>query len=118
MSDMNKMTMHRIDLIAALKKNRDTHREIFEKAQIAYREAVIEELDRMLADARKGRNIQRMLTLPEPEDHTRDYDQAIRMLDMCIDKDIEITTSDFQCLVMDEWGWKRAWVGNTQSYTQ
>jgi len=116
MSDMRQMTMKRQDLLQALADNLESHRDTFLKAQKSYRAAAIAELDRMLADARAGNAIKRAVSLPEPEDHSDDYQHAIRMLEMCVDDEIEITADDFQKLVMDDWGWKASWAANTASY--
>jgi hypothetical protein len=56
-----------------VRANRDAHRALFLKAQDGYRKLVIEELDKMLADAREGRPIQRSVTLTEPSNHIKDY---------------------------------------------
>ena len=70
----------------------------------------------MLQDARNGKRIKRMISWPEPEDHTADYDHSIRMLEMCVDDQIEISADDFERLVMDQWGWKAKWSETTSNY--
>jgi hypothetical protein len=55
--------------------HRDAHRELFLKAQEGYRKLVIEELDRMLADAKAGLPIRRSVTT-EPSNHVKDYDRT------------------------------------------
>lgn len=117
-ANMHSMPMQRNKLLTALRENMEKHRTTFLEAQEGYREAVIEELDRMLSDARAGRQIRRGISLPEPEDHTDDYLQAIRMLEMCNTEVIIVTSDDFQRLVMDDWGWKRGWVATTSNYTK
>lgn len=105
---MNSVTVNRKVLLEKLKTNRAAHRDLFLKAQVGYREQVIKELDRMLADARTGGVIQRVVSLPEPHDHTDDYDNAIAMLEMSVDEQLEITAHEFNMYVMDKWGWKAA----------
>lgn len=117
MPNMREMTMRRDDLLDHLRENLETHRATFLKAQEGYRRAVIEELDRMLDDARSGRLIRRAISLPEPEDHSGDYQTAIRMLEMSVGDEITITVDDFEKLVMDNWGWKGRWHETTSSYT-
>lgn len=113
---MTSMTMKRESLIEIIKKNRDEHRDTFLEAQKSYREEVIAALDKMLSDARMGNKIKRQITLPEPEDHTKEYDAIILMLEMCVSDTIEVDSHEFQQYVMDEWGWKRNWIENTASY--
>lgn len=85
------------------------------KAQEGYREEVVAELDRMLSDARNGKPIKRAIALPEPIDHTRDYDRVIAMLEMSVDEDIELMSHEFDQYVLDNWQWKElAFLTNTQ----
>lgn len=115
---MNEVTVEKGALLEVLKKNREAHRGIFEKAQERYRERVLEELEKSLQDAQAGRHFRRHIELPEPEDHTGDYDRIIRMVEMSVKVDIELTQGEFATYVMDDWNWKRAWTTNTLAYTQ
>ena len=115
-SDMQLMKMSRKALLVHLQDNREKHREVFLEAQKGYRVAVIEELDKMLHDARSGNEIKRQVTWPKPEDHTDEYDRSIRMLEMCVDDIIQISAEDFEQLVMDNWGWKRNWTNVVSNY--
>ena len=114
---MTGVTVKKDELLTALKKNREEHRTTFLDAQKGYREDVIKELDQMLKDAREGKNIRRSVALIEPQDHTRDYDRAIRMLTMCVKEEIFITEQEFSQYVQDDWGWKAQFVGSTERYT-
>jgi hypothetical protein len=75
---MNTVKVKREELLTKVRSNRDAHRTLFLKAQEGYRKLVIEELDRMLADAKAGRPIQRSINLAEPADHSADYDLTRR----------------------------------------
>lgn len=103
---MNQVTVRKQELLAKLTENRRNHRAAFEKAQEGFRVRVIEELDQHLADAKAGRNIKRHVNLPEPEDHTKDYDRIITMVEMSVDEEIELHAQDFARYVMDNWEWK------------
>ena len=93
-------------LLKTIRKNRKEHRDLFLKAQEVYRQDIIEELDRMLTEARAGKKIRRAITLPEPQDHTADYDRVITMLEMSVDKEIKLDKYAFDQFVMDNWDWK------------
>lgn len=112
----SKVTVRKDELLASIRKNREGHRAEFEKAQLGYRAAIIAELDSMLDDARKGRRIRRSIELVEPQDHTKDYDRVIRMLEMSTATDIVITEQQFSQFVLDEWGWMNAFKGSTARY--
>lgn len=103
------------DIIEA---NRTKHREVFLAAQEKYRARAIEELDRRLSDARSDRPFDVFIRLPVPEDHTKDYDRILQMLAICSDDTIALGEADVAQYVMDDWEWKRAWLGNTASYVQ
>jgi hypothetical protein len=114
---MNAITVNKNELLAILHENRKKHRDIFLEAQAGYRTAVIAELDSMLADARNGKKIRRSLTLIEPMDQTKDYDKAIKMMEMSIEDDIKLEEHDFQCFVLDQWTWKKQFSMANFSYS-
>lgn len=106
-SIMDKITVKTAELLEKITTNRDAHRALFLKAQEGYRKDVIAELDRMLSDARAGKEICRAINLPVPEDHTDDYDCVITMLKMSTSPIVEVSQSDFKMYVMDDWSWKQ-----------
>ena len=113
---MESVKVKRSDLLDRVRKNRATHRGIFEQAQSAYRAKAIELLDGMLKDARHGGKFARAVMIPEPEDHTEDYDRVIAMLEMSVDDEVEIGAHQFDQYVMDRWEWARSFGQTTLSY--
>jgi hypothetical protein len=114
---MNAITVNKNQLIEKLNDNRANHREIFLEAQEGYRKAVIAELDSMLADARAGKNIRTVVSLRAPVDQTKDYDCALAMLAMHVEETISLTQQEFQCYVLDQWGWKNAFNVSNAAYS-
>lgn len=102
---MNTVKVKRQELLTKVRANRDAHRELFLKAQEGYRKLIIEELDRMLAEAKAGRRISRSINLAEPLDHTSDYDRVIMMLEMSVDDTIVLDATQFDQYVRDHWAW-------------
>ena len=98
---VNTVKVKREDLLTRVRANRDAHRELFLKAQTNYRRFIIEELDRMLADAKANRSIRRSINLVEPRDHTADYDRTIMMLEMSVDDTIILNATEFDQYVRD-----------------
>lgn len=96
--------------------NRENHRSKFLKAQEGYRARAVYELDKALEDARKGNKIRLYITLPEPEDHTEDYDREIRMLEMHQENTVKIRAQLFDQIVMDNWGWSKAFNATNSAY--
>ena len=113
---MSNVTCKKAEILAALRKNRDAHRDIFLAAQNGYRKEVIAELEKSLKDAREGRNVQTTIELEAPEDHTKDYDRIIRMLEMSVKDEIEVSELQFQQYVLDDWTWKFHFASNSARY--
>jgi glyceraldehyde-3-phosphate dehydrogenase/erythrose-4-phosphate dehydrogenase len=113
---MRTVTVSKARLLETLQHNRDEHRALFLKAQERYREAAIEELDRMLAEARAGSKIRRAVSLPEPQDYTSSFDTAIQMVEWEEGDTVELDQHEFAQYVQNEWGWMGSFVGSTQAY--
>ena len=104
---MNEVKIRKENLLQAVKANRTTHRDEFLTAQAGFRDRVIEELDRRLQDAREGKKVNLLISMPEPQDHTDDYDRVIRMLEMSVDDEVKLSATEFDQYVMDNWQWAR-----------
>lgn len=105
------------DLLARVRDNRDKHRAIFEDAVKGFRTKAVELLEQRLEDARKGRRINIHINLPTPIDQTREYDRIIKMLEMSVDQEIELTQTEFTNYVMDDWSWKKMFSSTNAMYT-
>ena len=104
-------------LRSILRDNRERHRSQFEEALAGWHARVTAELEDALADAKAGRKYRVAFNLPQPQDHTDGYDQAIEMLEY---EEREILTLDRQTfvqLVMDDWGWKHDFLSTASLYT-
>ena len=97
--------------------NRSGHRKMFEDAIAGYREACIEALEASLTAAKAGKKFKPSITLPEPQDHTSDYDRAIAMLELSLDEELEISQRDFAQYVLDDWGWRADFIATASNYT-
>ena len=115
---MRTVTVKKAALLGTVTENREAHREIFLKAQEGYREDMIAELELRLKEAREGKVIRRAITMPEPSDHTSDYDRVIAMLNMSVDDEIELDEHEFECFVLDQWGWKASAMHTNMSYVK
>lgn len=113
---MQSVNVDRISLLETVKKNRAKHKQIFETAIQVYRKKVIKELQLRIKQAEQGKDIIRYITLEEPLNYIADYDKAIKMLEMSVDDNIRLEHNDFNCLVLDEWQWSKAFVSNSLPY--
>jgi hypothetical protein len=96
--------------------NRAEHRAVFEKALDGYQRRLVRELDSRIADVKAGRRIEHYIRLPEPADHTDDYDRILAMAEMSVDEVVELDADDFARFVMDQWSWKHDFTDTTTFY--
>lgn len=115
---MNTVTVKRDDLVTKLKANRAGHRGIYEEALQGYQAAVLAELDAFRDKVLNGPIVKVVISLPFPEDHTKDYDRIIAMCEMSVESDLELTSEEFASYVMDDWSWKRAFLTSNAAYSQ
>jgi hypothetical protein len=113
---MGTVTVNRQKLLETVLMNRRAHRQEFESACVGYREEAIKHLEEMLTEAKQGKRIRRAIGLVEPMDQTKDYDRIIKMLEMSVDENIELTQGEFAQYVMDDWAWKGQFISSTMAY--
>jgi hypothetical protein len=115
---MGRFFVKKSALLAKLQANRATHRAQFLAAQEGFKQAMIDELERRLEDARKGKRFDASFRMTEPVDMTREYDRALTSLEMMIGDDIELDIQEFTCYVMDQWAWSAQVTASNSLYTQ
>ena len=116
MDAMRTVKVNQAEFIETLRANRSQHRAVFETALEGYGSRLLRELEHRVHDLRRGRAVDVHIALPEPEDHTEDYDRILAMASMSVEKVIELTQEDFAMYVMDQWHWKRAFTVSTERY--
>lgn len=111
---MEQITVKKIELLKAVKDNRDQHKKVFEEALIGYQAAVIEHLEKQLERARQGVRVETRVALYQPVDQTKDYDRVIRALEMSTEDEIDLSEREFAQYVMDDWSWSdQFWASNS-----
>lgn len=93
------------DLLQKITANRDKHIEDFEKAQKGFMLDAEARLKKALKEIRQGKVPTGSIAFQKPENHTKDYDTIIDMLNMTVDEELEITYEQFQRYARDEWDW-------------
>ncbi len=115
---MDTVTVDRTELLATLTKNRDEHRQQFETALRGWRKEVLFALRRAVADAEQGKQFRTSVQLPQPSDHTDDYEEIIQVVMWSIGDEITLSRMEFRQFVLDEWGWKHDFLATNSMYTQ
>jgi hypothetical protein len=113
---MKTVKVNKSALLSAVSENRDGHRKIFEEAVAGYKAEATRLLEGHLARIKDGKLVAVFVQLPVPLDHTRDYDRVLRMVNMSVDPEIELTEQDFAQYVMDDWMWKREFLNTAVTY--
>ena len=111
------MKFKKNDLVLTVQKNRDAHRAIFLEALDGYKKKAIDQLEAHIERVKRGDVYQLYVSLAEPMDHTRDYNRLLKMLDMTVDEDIEITEAQFAQYILDDWEWKRQFISTNSAYS-
>src|SRR6266550_2620995 len=114
---MNKVTVQKTKLREAVAANRANHRELFLEAIEGYRLAAVALFERHIARLRANKQLREQTYLPVPADHTRDYDRILRMIDLHAAELIDISQEDFAKYVMDDWQWRREFLGTSANYS-
>lgn len=117
---MDTVKVDRVRLIETMTKNRDKHAAEALEARHLYRKALLVELEKMVELAKNDTipfsKLQSFANVPEPEDHTVEYDDQLAMLSMSIDPAIELTQMQFRQYVLDKWAWKTSFLSKTAVY--
>lgn len=113
---MKKIKIYTTVLLAKIKENREKHNSLYQSAMIGYKEKLIATLEKMLSDAKEGKQIEKYIGLSEPIHNLKDYDRAIAMLETTLDTVIELDQEDFDNYFLDEWGWKEQFIQLNSSY--
>src|SRR5262249_5206495 len=114
---METMKFDKSKLLEILKENRTAHRKIFEEACEGFKAKAISLLEEKLAMAKNGSRLAVYVSLPQPVDQTKEYDRAIRMLELTTEDIVSLDESDFAQYVMDDWAWKQQFLTSNSSYS-
>lgn len=115
---MRPVKVKKSELLERIKLNREQHRKIFLEAVEGYRAEAERQLSAKIDAVRSSKKpIYVAISLYAPEDHTKDYDNAIDMIAMSVNEELEIDETSFNQLVRDDWQWKRQWLTSNAVYS-
>lgn len=143
---MKEVTVNRDQLIETLEDNFERHKRDYAEAKEGYQEQALAAVDQKFQKAKKQlednfelirkkirdldpndpepiRDIITLIhtvsmSLAVPQNHSYDYEMAIQMAKMEVNETITLTQDEFQCLVMDDWEWRREFEATKMSYSQ
>lgn len=113
---LGSVRVKRETVLERLRANRDAHRSLFEEAIEGWHKEVLRVLDEQMKRAKANKRHVPQVYLPQPQDHTAEYDQAIEMLEMSLDDELELTAREFAQYVRDDWQWRNDFITSSASY--
>lgn len=113
---MNKITVTKDRLLKIIHGNREDHEAAYEGAVNKYLKQAATEVAKMAADIKKGKFPNGHLKSLRPVQYLKEYDRAIRMLEMHTEPTISLDETAYAQFVDDEWEWKHHFTSNTLSY--
>lgn len=105
-------------LVKTISANRDEHRAIFEEAVDGYKKKLLEELDAYIERIKRNELVYVSIHYPRPDDHTKDYDRVLSMLENTTEMEIELTEGQYSQYVLDEWDWSAGFYTTNSSYSK
>jgi len=97
-------------LLTKLRENRAKHAHDYEEAVEEYWKALHKELGELVEKAGKRKGWQYEIKADPPKDYTKEYDDAIELLEWEIADEVDLSNADFKRFIQDEWGWKKAFM--------
>lgn len=118
---MKNTTVKKDELLAKVQENRENHQKLSGEARTGYRAALLDVLETGVAALKAGKDVDANhisgLLHDKPNDHTRDYDRVIGMLEMHTEDVVTLDARDFGRYVQDDWEWKDQWLASNASYS-
>jgi hypothetical protein len=116
---MNSVKVNRKELLKIVSDNKEKHIKDFEESVADYKAATLKLAEANLELVKTGDLEQIAKTKPmpgKPVSYENNYTRAIRMLELSVDKEIDVEEAVFNQLVLDEWSWKNAFVASANLY--
>lgn len=122
---MQNIKVNKEELLKVLEANKATHVAEYQEAIVGYRIALKKAFKKSVSRLKKttdkelpGFNFSAEFTgLPRPQDHSREYDIAIRMLGAEIAEQIDLTEDEFRQYYFDEWSWSASAKMSNSTYS-
>ena len=110
--------VRRDKVLTTLKQNKEMHCKQFEEAIEGWIDSAkakaFEVLQELQSD--KARETDILIHLPKPVSFEKEYEKAIKMFELEVRDEVDISNSDFQRFFLDEWSWKHDFLSNTIMY--
>jgi hypothetical protein len=113
---MSIVTVNKEQLLEILRKNRDAHTQEYSEIRKAFEEAFVKAAAKLLKSAKAGDYTKSSISLSCPNSHEKDYSRIIRMLEMSVATEVQVSEDQFQQYVEDDWDWKHSFELSKSTY--
>lgn len=98
-------------------KNKENHTKQFEEAWEGYCKFAAKELEKRLEAAKERKSFQIYIEVSVPENHTEDYERAIKMLDLHVEDTISLDSNEYTQYFEDKWRWSGKFQSDNATYS-
>jgi len=102
---MQTVTVNKEALLEELKANRFMHKHDYDEILQKYMIETLSTLKKAVVEFENDKAVAIDIKII-PRNNINDYDVAIRMVEMSVDTNIEVSNHEFRQYIMDEWDWK------------
>jgi hypothetical protein len=107
-------------VLETLRQNKKIHHEEYEEAMNGW---IVKAKEKMLdiitqLQSEKARETKIEIHLPKPVSFEKEYEKTIKMIELEISNEIEISNEEFEKFFLDEWEWKHNFLSNTMMYNK
>lgn len=104
------VNVSRVELLKKLKENLTAHRAEYDEAVIAFHARLQDDLKLALKKVKAVQDVESLKNfkfhVPFPQNHSADYEEVIEMLEMSVDKSINLDAQSFRAYIKNEWVWR------------
>lgn len=110
------VNVDRLELISALEKGLEMHRLQLAESKADYAAAVVKFMGDAYERAKSGDFKNLTLMLREPENHEADYLDIIEMMQVSVDKTIQLDKESYKAFYRNEWSWSSNLLASAMAY--
>ena len=116
---MKSVKLKKKELLKIVKENRQKHITDYAESVEDYKTAAVKVAKEHVELAKTAdlSKIAKIKAMPSaPVSYEKEYDRAVRMLELSVDDVIELEEDVFNQLVLDEWHWKHQFIASASLY--
>jgi hypothetical protein len=116
------VTIKKEEVLAKLRSNLVQHQKDYKAARKGFRLEVLEhikDLQKDIKDDPDGFEVSEELAdIRPPKSQEEEYKRAIQMLEMCVEKTVELDANQFESFIQNKWTWTNDWALSNSCYIE